>query len=663
MRYSFLKCFVCIAGVSFACKLAAQDTTDVWTLSEVEVVGKNRPRVTQSAAPLQVLERDFFEKLGIQDLSEAVKRFSGVTVQDYGGIGGLKTVSVRGMGAKHTGVSYDGLPLSDLQSGQIDIGKFSLDNIESVSLAVGQDDDIFQAARMFSSSGTLKMRTVTPQFEGKPFNLRAQLKGGSFGLFNPALRYEQQLGEKWSASLSGSWQRADGDYPFTLVNGDIVEEKRRNNSDVDIYQTELNLYGDLGKGGSLRMKAYYYDSERGLPGSVVLYNDHAAERLWDQNFFGQVHYLNKINEKWSVQANGRFNWLHTRYTDIGEKYENGMMENIYYQREYYFSGAALYQPFESLSFSLAQDVSWGDLDNNFEDAQFPSRLTSLTALSAKYKTDRFTAVATLLGTVVKEKVEVGEKAPDKQRLSPSVSLSYRLLRNENLRLRFSCKDAFRLPTFNDLYYDWHGTPSLRPEKAQQFNLGLTWSGRFGSVVRYMSLTADAYYNKVKDKIVAYPTMFIWKMENMGTVDIKGTDINLFADLRLTDKLSLLVSGSYTFQKAVDVTDESDKNYKDQIPYTPRHSGSGSVSFENPWVNITYSLVGAGERYINPQNTEKNRIEPYVEQSLSANRTFRFGNTSFRLQVEVINLADKQYDIIKYYPMPGRSYRVSLVFDY
>ena len=147
------------------------------------------------------------------------------------------------------------------------------------------------------------------------------------------------------------------------------------------------------------------------------------------------------------------------------------------------------------------------------------------------------------------------------------------------------------------------------------------------------------------------------------IDIKGTDINLFADLRLTDKLSLLVSGSYTFQKAVDVTDESDKNYKDQIPYTPRHSGSGSVSFENPWVNITYSLVGAGERYINPQNTEKNRIEPYVEQSLSANRTFRFGNTSFRLQVEVINLADKQYDIIKYYPMPGRSYRVSLVFDY
>ena len=180
---------------------------------------------------------------------------------------------------------------------------------------------------------------------------------------------------------------------------------------------------------------------------------------------------------------------------------------------------------------------------------------------------------------------------------------------------------------------------------------------------FLSLSADAYYNKISDKIVALPTMYIWKMMNMGEVEMKGLDVNLHGEIPLPLDMSLALTAAYSFQYAIDVTDEKDKNYRDQIPYTPRHSGSASVALENPWVNITYSLVGAGERYINPQNTEKNRIEPYVEQSLSANRTFRFGNTSFRLQVEVINLADKQYDIIKYYPMPGRSYRVSLVFDY
>ena len=43
--------------------------------------------------------------MGVADVAEAVKHFAGVQVRDYGGIGGLKTVGVRGLGAMHTGVS------------------------------------------------------------------------------------------------------------------------------------------------------------------------------------------------------------------------------------------------------------------------------------------------------------------------------------------------------------------------------------------------------------------------------------------------------------------------------------------------------------------------------------------------------------------------------
>ena len=102
------------------------------------------------------------ERLGVQDLSEAVKRFSGVTVQDYGGIGGLKTVSVRSLGAKHTAVCYDGVTVTDAQSGQVDISRFSLDNVDMISLSIGQADDIFQTARMYASAGALSIRQVGP---------------------------------------------------------------------------------------------------------------------------------------------------------------------------------------------------------------------------------------------------------------------------------------------------------------------------------------------------------------------------------------------------------------------------------------------------------------------------------------------------------------------
>ena len=51
----------------------------------------------------------------------ALKRFAGVQVKDYGGVGGMKTVNIRGLGAGHTGVTYDGVQVGDCQSGQVDL--------------------------------------------------------------------------------------------------------------------------------------------------------------------------------------------------------------------------------------------------------------------------------------------------------------------------------------------------------------------------------------------------------------------------------------------------------------------------------------------------------------------------------------------------------------
>lgn len=91
-------------------------------------------------------------------MADAVRRFAGAQVRDYGGIGGLKTVSIRNMGAAHTAVSYDGVAVSNCQAGQIDIGRFSLDNVSMVSLAVGQTDNLLQSARHYASAGVLASR-------------------------------------------------------------------------------------------------------------------------------------------------------------------------------------------------------------------------------------------------------------------------------------------------------------------------------------------------------------------------------------------------------------------------------------------------------------------------------------------------------------------------
>ena len=655
-----LSCTCLCAGMSLHAQI---DTTRYHQLNGVEVVAKSRPSVTREATPLQVMDKAGIERLGVQDLSEAVKRFSGVAVQDYGGIGGLKTVSVRSLGAKHTAVSYDGVAITDAQSGQVDISRFSLDNVEMLSLSIGQADDIFQTARMYASAGALSIKTATPEFKEKPFHAYVKLKGGSFGLVNPMVRYDQKLGNKWALSVSSDWLSAKGDYPFTLVNGQEVTQEIRKNSDIAAFRVEGNVFGDFGRGGKLRGKVYYYDSERGLPGSVILYNTNAKERLWDDNFFTQFHYENQFHEKLRFQANAKYNYSFSKYQDISNKYSEGKQEDLNTQHEYYGAAGVLYTPLQYVSFSLNTDMAHATLDNNFVKSPSPKRLTSLTALAAQYKSPAFSATASLLGTYITDKVKNGEKPADRKRLSPAVSLSWRPFASQPLRIRASYKDIFRVPTFTDLYYLRMGNTNLRPEQATQYNVGLTWTSEIGTCIRLLNLSVDGYYNKVKDKIVAIPNLYIWKMMNMGEVDIKGLDVNLSAEIPLPLKMSLLLSSAYSYQHAIDLTDPSEKNYKDQIPYTPRHSGSASASLENPWVNLTYTAVAAGDRYALPQNIESNLIKSYVEHSISVNRSFAVKKCTFRLQGEILNLTDKSYDIIQYYPMPGRSWRLSLSITY
>jgi outer membrane cobalamin receptor len=632
-------------------------------LPAVEVVEKARPSVMRDGAPLQLLDRDAMERLGVYELAEAVGRFAGVTVKDYGGIGGLKTVSVRSLGAHHTAVSYDGVSITDAQSGQVDISRFTLDNVESLSLSIGQTDDIFQTARLYASAGALRISTQTPRFDNRrPFRLEGQVKGGSFGLFAPSLRYEQKLGSRYAASLRAGWLSANGQYPYTFTNGNILTRETRKNSDIRSLNTELNLFADYGKQGTLRLKAYAFDSQRGLPGSVVLYNDYHTERLDNRNAFLQSAYENRLSRRLTFRLQAKADYSQTRYQDFHSKYIGGRQTDLYIQREYYASTSLLYVPLECLSFSLAGDAFFNNLDATTPFCAFPERFSSLTALAAQFKNSRLTATASLLGTYITEEVRRGKPADDRRRLSPALSLSYRLLPGENLRLRASFKDIFRVPTFNDLYYDRIGNKDLASEKARQYNLGLTWSGSFGRL-EYLSLTADAYYNRIKDKIVALPTMFIWRMMNMGEVEIRGVDLKLAARLLLAADMHLQADASYTLQRAIDVTRKESKTYGHQLPYTPEHSATASLTFAHPWVNVSWLLTAVGPRYSLPQNIEANRMEGYVEHQLSLHRSFRLRQGTLRLQAEVLNLGDATYDVIRYYPMPGRSFRAGLTYSY
>lgn len=658
--------FFCMGVLRLSAQQAPGDTITgkVHQIEKVTVTARRLPNKVTSAVPIQTLSQEDISQLGIQNMADAVRRFAGANVKDYGGIGGLKTVSIRNMGAAHTAVSYDGVAVSNCQAGQIDIGRFSLDNVSMLSLAIGQTEDLLQSARLYASAGVLSIETEKPHFaEGRNAAFQARIRGGSFGYVSPSLRWWQKIGNRTRLAVDAKSMRADGNYPFTLVNGKYVTEEKRNNSDIYSWQGEATLYHTFGDGGELDVKGYYFYSRRGLPGAVTLYNPLSDETLWDDNTFVQARYKKRFSSRWSLQAQAKYNHGWNKYEDEGKEYTEGYYRENHRQDEYYISVAALYQPLEALTLSLAQDGAVNKLRNSLPECLFPTRYTSISALNARYRQGWVTATASLVHTATLEHVETGTAPDNFHRFAPSFSVSLQPWQEELLFLRLMYKSTFRLPTFNDLYYYRLGNRNLRPEKADEYNVGVTWSKSGLPIFESVSITLDGYYNDVTDKIVAFPSTYAWKMANYGKVHAAGIDATLATVIPLAKRIKLIMSGGYTWQKAVDLTDPDVKNYKDQLPYTPLHSGNASAIVETPWINMGYSVVGVGKRYYMSQNIPENEIKGYMEHTMSLSREFALGGCNLRVQAEIINLTDEQYDVIKYYPMPGRSWRLTGTFKF
>ena len=642
------------------------DSLHTYSLTGVTVSGQALT-ILRSSLPVQEFSKTEINQLNASSVSDIAKHFAGVTVKDYGGIGGLKTVSLRGLGALHTGVSYDGVIMSDIQSGQIDLGRFSIENISEVSLSNGQPNDIFQSARMFASSGVLSFSTKMPVFNEKhSLSGQSKVKTGSFGLINPVVFLCKNFNSKWGISVTGDGLIANGRYNFmSNINnqGSNLLEKTRINSDVTSLRTEINTICHLNTFESISFKANQYYSERGLPGPDILYSTYSTDRLLDKNYLTQVLYENKQSSTFQYRFIAKYNNALMRFTETDPKYsdlpDQKLMEN-YRQSEYYLSSTLQYHPTGNFSVSGSTDWWRNDLfshsNMSFKKDATPVRNTGLLNIAAKYLLERFTVGANILWTLTRETSQTGDAAPDRDKLSPTLSASYKLFENKELKLRAFYKSIFRLPTFSDLYFHDFGFVDLRPEITNQYNVGVVYSESEIPFIKDLGLSTDAYYNRVTDNISIKYGMPYSSIRNIGRVDIKGLDANIKFNIPVLKSTLLNFNANYSYQLAQEMTPGS-SNLGEQIPYTPVNSGSGSVSCRYKKLECGYNLLYSGKRW-NGQNINANLLPAYAEHSLFAGISIQ----KFRIMGEIINIFDTQYQIIKDYPMPGRNYRMTFCMD-
>lgn len=660
-----LSCWLLLSNI-----FAQTDSIPI-VLEPVEVVALPLLSDTYFLDSFKIIGKQQLQLLPLSQVSDVLKVFSGLMIRDYGGIGGLKTVSIRGLGTQHTGIEYDGLSITDYQSGQIDIGRFSLSHLESVGFE-NNTMLIFKPARFFASAGVVYLTSRQPDFsKQQPWNFDIGLTGGSFGLWNPRIylsfHTKPNVAKKnligFTIQATGLW--SNGKYPFTQYYGsqnDSSSRETRQNGDVRNISAEGNFFLKHKQNRyELKAKVFYYNSERGMPGPIIYYQSAGDDRWWEQQVFGQLQYLLHISKKISYQLNTKYSYSYQRYLDPNYHNLEGKLDNRYEQDEIYLSNSLIYKCLSFISLSFSQDVSYGAMRANLPQFVYPSRWNLLTALNVKAEWKKIIITTGILNAYLNNKTKIEKSAQNSTRFSPFFSIDYQPLKNKKLNFVFFYKNIFRFPTFNDLYYQLVGNIHLKPENTHQFNLAVKYQSIFWKNKASFYASAEGYYNRVSDKIVALPihNLFAWSMLNFGKVEIAGFTLDLKTILRFTPDYQLEILGNFTYQYSVDITDKHSKTYRHQIPYTPLTSENLILTFKNNWVNLSYSILFVGKRYSLPQNTPANELSHYMEHSLAFHRDFKLRKLILSAKFEVLNLFNKQYDVIRNYPMQGRSFRLEV----
>jgi len=661
-------------------------------LDEVEVTAAE-PAAQSREQGAQTLSGEELRRMSALTVADALRYFAGVQLKDYGGVGGIKTINVRSMGSQHVGVFYNGIQLGNAQNGQVDLGRFSLENMEEIQLYNGQKTDLLQSAREMGCAGTIYLQTRRPYFpKGERVHARVGMRGGSFGLVNPLLGLELNLlGKRQEAKGEGQEERetqylyltldaeylqANGRYEFrykrVTPSGQVAYDTTavRENGDIRGGRIELGLHHYYRTTGYWRLHLYNYLSDRGIPGAIVNNVWRNGERQADRNTFAQLHWQDRFFRIWQAKALMKYANDYTHYRNLD--YRLLPADNQYWQQEVYMSLINRVQLLYWWDMAVAYDMQWNSLNRQEgTDEQQPA----VTDHYERWSHYLSAAINMNVRDILRVQLSALMTHIDSTtRVTPGAFLTLKPWHRVDLRLNAFYKQSYRYPTFNDLYYTDRGNADLRPELARQHNIGLSYALPFHVAkveeASALELRADYYYNHVTDKIVAYPKgqQFRWTMLNLGNVKINGVDALLTLALALPQRWALSLKGQYTYQRALDVTNPRDSYYGDQIPYIPEHSGSAVAGLNwhakrGDLYGLNYSFVYVGERYCQQENTVYNYVQPWYTHDLALYGDWGVRNHRIKATLEINNLLGQDYEVIKNYPMPKQNIRCTITIQY
>ncbi|HSF56237.1 MAG TPA: TonB-dependent receptor [Algoriphagus sp.] len=593
---------------------------DTIPLEQVEVYAPALDRFAQGQKVIN-FDSKVLEAYSARSLGDLLQEKSPVFIRQYGA-GMLASPSFRGTSAGHTAIFWNGIPINSPSLGQSDLSILPIEAVDQAQLQFGSSGALFGNEAI---GGSIHLGSKTSF--GNGFGGKVSQTFGSFGLFNTAVSGGFSS-KKFSSKTRVYRQHSENNFTYQDLSQAGTPNAKEDHAAVEQWGLVQDLSWNLNSTSQFKASFWWNKADREIQpvmGSNTndFQSDESIRAVLDYFRFGK-------NSVWNLKT--------------GLVRDNMIFNESQNQtRQFFLASDWDFSKWQNWQFKAGVRATFvqGELSTYSEADQ---RL-ELYQSAAWKKTENLS-----LSLNLRQFAYPGEFVP----FLPGIGGDWKFWKSDQqeLLLKASIGKGFKVPTLNDRFWSPGGNPDLLPEESLSGEIGLNW-------VRKVNFSWDqslTYYRMHVDNwIIWLPQGSVWSPENIREVQNQGIEYQGKANWK-TGSFEWELGLSYTFSEALDLTSEP-SNPK-QLPYTPKHQANGNLSAEFKGFELNLSSFFVGPRAIGTGNARI--LDSY--QIWNTGLTFselKWGSLRFPLSFQVLNLLDKDYQVLYLRAMPGRSYQFNL----
>lgn len=564
------------------------------------------------------------------------------------GIGGVTSIRLRGTNASQTAVVWNGIPINSQLNGQTDFSALSIRNYDNISVRTGGGVAYGSSA----IGGTVALNSVL-NFE-KHLNHNITTSLASFT--TSSTNYKVSFGNKKFTLNAGVDQFfSKNNYKFLGKRG---RGRRNKNGELENYNFNINSGFFINEKHLLKFFHNSYLGKREFANSLLMlsnddYRDHNL-----RNMFQWVYLGNRFKSTTSiVHLFEEYRFFDDK--EIRDVFSFGKATNtiIKHDAEYRFSK----------KFKLKSIIQFDHTVGRGSDIRKETRnrlsfaLLSLLQLNKQWSTsfnirqeinelDRFSFKSFVngLGEFSKDVKDIHSNETTNQ--NPFVaSWDNKYIFNKLFKIKTSISNSFRLPTFNDLYWNGSGgigNPDLLPERAVQAEVSpsITWKG--------LELTTTAYFINTKNQIVWRPiSTAVWSPINVSAAENYGAEISLGFQKQINKlKLNSKLQYAHTIAK--------DKDLDKQVLFVPTNTIVFNTAFEYKKWAAFYQFQWNDEVFITTDNTRF--LEARDVSNIGVEYVFtKEGKKEYSIGITANNIFNEIYELTAARPALNRNYQLRI----